>query len=123
MAPDGVRVEVVDDDALRAERWTRDLKRSLDTAEGFLVAYGETAGPVQDGTKGPVLHEVLEVSAVWAWPLAAPALVEVLKRWLGRERRARVRVTVGWDHVEIEGEPTPGQERVLLELLDKRPER
>lgn len=119
MAERIVRLEVVDADPLRRERLVRSLKRKFDSTEGVSAGYAddEYGAPVPAGAKGAILPDILELTAVWGWPLAAPLVAEAVKSWLRRERTARVRVTVGFDHVEIEGDPTAVQERILLALL------
>lgn len=117
-----LRVEVVDGDALRVERLTRALKRELDGVEGVSAEYADSPGTELSGAKGSVASEVLEVVAVWGWPLAAPLVAEVVKGWLRRESRARVRLTVGIESVEIEGDPTPAQERLMLAVLNRQGE-
>jgi hypothetical protein len=117
MAERIIRVEVVDVDTVRAERLTRALKRELDTVDGLSVAYADPGSRPAAGAKGDVLPAILEVAAVGVWPFAAPLLAEAVKSWLHREGRARVRITVGPDHVEIEGDPSAGQEKLLLALL------
>ena len=117
MAEGIIRVEVVDVDALRAERSTRALKRDLDSVDGLSVAYADPGPHPAAGAKGGVLPAILEVAAVGVWPFAAPLFAEAVKSWLHRESRTRVRITVGPDHVEIEGDPTAGQEKLLLALL------
>lgn len=117
-----IHIAIVEADPLRAERLTRGLKRALDEVEGIAVGY--VATPVLDSerAKGGVVHDVLEAAVVGAWPVAAPLLAEAVKAWLHREPAARVRITLGWDHVEIEGEPTPEQTKLLLALLERQEE-
>ena len=122
MADTHVRIEVADVDPLRAERLTRALRQDLGTVDTLLVAYADRDTTVPSGTKGGVPLEVLELTATVAWPLAAPLLAEKIKSWLRREEPATVRITVGFDHVEITGSPTPTQERLLLALLDRQGE-
>jgi hypothetical protein len=111
---------VVEADPLRAERLTRSLKRELDGVEGIAVDYVATHSPNSELAKGGVVHDVLEAVVVGGWPVCAPLLAEAVKSWLHREQDARVRITVGWDHVEIEGEPTPEQTKLLLALLERQ---
>ncbi|WP_194924219.1 effector-associated constant component EACC1 [Catenulispora pinisilvae] len=113
-----LRVEVIDDDALRAERLTRALKRELDNVDGISVDYADLTSTAPSGSKGSVLSEVLDVVATWGWPLGAPLLAEAVKAWLHKEGRARVRLTVGTNSVEIDGDPTPAQERLMLAVLN-----
>lgn len=115
-----IHIAVVEADALRAERLTRALKRELDEVEGVAVGFLETRAADSERAKGGVMHDVLEASIVGAWPVCAPLLAEAVKSWLRREREARVRITLGWDHVEIEGEPTPEQTKLLLALLERQ---
>jgi hypothetical protein len=115
-----IHIAVVEADPLRAERLTRSLKRTLDEVEGINVDYVATHMSNFERAKGGVTQELLEASVVGVWPVCAPLLAEAVKSWLHRERDARVRITVGWDHVEIEGEPTPEQAKLLLALLEQR---
>ena len=114
---------VVESDPLRAERLTRDLKRALDAVEGVTVGYVAAPAADSERAKGGVVYDVLEASIVGVWPVAAPLLAEVVKSWLHREGGGRVRISVGWDHVEIEGDPTPEQAKLLLALLEQREEK
>jgi hypothetical protein len=119
-----IQIAVVEADPLRAERLTRSLKRELDTVDGITVDYAATLGADSERTKGGVVYDVLEVCVVGVWPVAAPLLAEVVKSWLHRaEEGRRVRISVGWDHVEIEGEPAPEQMKLLLALLDRQEEK
>ena len=118
-----VQVAVVESDPLRAERLTRSLKGVLDAVDGIAVGYASMPAASSERAKGGVVHDVLEAAVVGAWPLAAPLLAEAVKSWLHREGEgSRVRISVGWDHVEIEGEPTPDQAKLLLALLERREE-
>lgn len=118
-----LQITVVEADPLRAERLTRSLKRALDAVEGVTIDYVVTQGANFERAKGGVVHEVLEASIVGVWPVCAPLLAEAVKSWLRREQGSRVRISVGWDHVEIEGEPTPEQTKLLLALLEQQEER
>jgi hypothetical protein len=119
-----IQVAVAETDPLRAERLTRSLKRALDAVDGIAVDYAATAAANSERTKGGVVYDVLEASIVGVWPLAAPLLAEAVKSWLHREGEgSRVRISVGWDHVEIEGEPTPDQAKLLLALMERREEK
>ena len=115
-----IQIVVVETDSLRAERLTRSLKRALDAVDGITVDYAVPPAAISERAKGGVLHDVLEASIVGVWPVAAPLLAEVVKSWLHREEGSRVRISVGWDHVEIEGEPTPEQTKLLLALLERQ---
>jgi hypothetical protein len=118
-----IQMAVVEADPLRAERLTRSLKRALDAVDGITVDYATAPTANSERAKGGVVHDVLEASIMGVWPVAAPLLAEVVKSWLHREEGSRVRISVGWDHVEIEGEPTPEQEKLLLALLERREEK
>jgi hypothetical protein len=115
-----IQIAVIETDPLRAERLTRSLKRTLDGVAGVAVEYAETSTQSSEHAKGAVVHDLLEASIVGVWPVCAPLLAEALKSWLQKEHDTRVRVTVGWDHVEIEGEPTVEQAKLLLALMDRR---
>jgi len=116
-----VRIEVVDQDLLWAERFTRQLHRDFAESEAFTVSYVEEDAAVRDGVKGAVASSVLAVVAVWGWPVGAPLLAELLKSRWHREERGKVRVTVGADFVEVAGEPTKAQQELLLALLTEKP--
>jgi hypothetical protein len=115
-----VHVEVLDVDPLRTERLTRTLVRDLGSVAELAISYADTDVRPADGAKGGATTDVLAIATVWGWPLVAPLLAEALKSWLHREKHARVRVTVGADHVEIDGDPTAGQEKLLLALLTRQ---
>ncbi len=117
----GVRIEVVDQDLLWAERFSRALHRDLAESEAFTVAYVEEDAVALDGAKGTAAASVLAVVAVWGWPLGAPLLAELLKTRWHREERGKVRVSVGADYVEVDGEPTKEQQELLLALLTEKP--
>ncbi len=117
----GVRIEVMDQDLLWAERFTRQLHRDLAESEAFTVSYVEEDVAVGDGVKGTSAASVLEVVAVWGWPLGAPVLAELLKSRWHRDERGKVRVSVGADYVEVEGEPTTAQRELLLALMTEKP--
>jgi hypothetical protein len=115
-----LQVAVVEADPLRAERLTRSLKRALDAVDSVVVDYVPSSAQGTELAKGGVVHDVLEASIVGAWPVCAPLLAEAVRAWLHHERDTRVRVTVGWDHVEIEGDPTAEQAKLLLALLERQ---
>lgn len=117
----GVRVEVVDHDLLWAERLTRQLHHDFAESEAFEVSYVEQEAAVVDGGKGAAVATALAVVAVWGWPVAAPLLAELLKSRWRREERGKVRVSVGADYVEVEGEPTKEQQELLFVLLTGKP--
>lgn len=117
-----LRVEVIDDDALRVERLTRALKRELDASDGISADYADLESAAPAGSKGSVVSEVLDVVALWGWPLAAPLVAEAIKAWLRKEGRARVRLTVGTNTIEIDGDPTPAQEKLMLAVLNGQDE-
>lgn len=119
-----IQIAVVEADPLRAERLTRSLKSALDAVDGIAVDYAATPAANSERTKGGVVYDVLEASVVGVWPVVAPLLAEVVKSWLHRDGDSRrVRIGVGWDHVEIEGEPTPEQMKLLLALLERQEEK
>jgi hypothetical protein len=115
-----LKVAVSATDQLRAERLTRSLKRELDAVDGVVVRYTETQSSTPEHAKGGVLQDALEVSIVGVWPVCAPLLAETVKAWLHREPSARVRITADWDHLEIDGDPTPEQAKLLHALLERR---
>lgn len=117
----GVRIDVMDQDLLWAERSARALHRDLTESEAFTVSYEDEDAAVPDGAKGAVAASALAVVAVWGWPLGAPLLAELLKGRWHREKRGKVRVTVGADFVELDGEPTKEQQELLLALLTEKP--
>ena len=114
------RIRVVADDELRAERLTRSLAQELDRIAGVAVKYEAVAAATTPGAKGAssdLLTAVLDI----AWPVAAPLVAEKVKDWRRERKRETVRVTVGDDYVELSGEPTAEQARLLAALLDDRP--
>jgi hypothetical protein len=108
---------VADRDLLRAERLARQLHRDFSDSEAFDVSYVEDEVSAADGVKGETTAIVLSIVTGWGWPVAAPLLAELIKSALHRERHSTVRVTVGADFVEIAGEPTEEQQKLLLALL------
>lgn len=114
------QIAVAEADPLRAERLTRSLKRALDAVEGVIVDYAPPAASNPERAKGGLAHYLLEASVVGAWPVCAPLFAEAVKSWFQRENGGRVRLTFGPDHVDIEGEPTPDQTRLLLALLERQ---
>jgi hypothetical protein len=115
-----LQVAVLEADQLRTERLTRSLKRELDEVEGVVIGYTKTQSSTPEHAKGGVLQDVLDVSVVGVWPVCAPLLAEAVKAWLHREPSARVRITADWDHLEIDGDPTPEQAKLLYALLERR---
>jgi hypothetical protein len=114
-----IQISVLEADSLRAERLTRSLDRALGAVAGVTVDYAAArSSATSERAKGGVVHDVLEVSIAGVWPVGAPLVAEAVKSWLHREQGSRVRISVGWDHVEIEGEPTPEQTKLLLTLLE-----
>ncbi len=115
-----IQIAVLEADPLRAERLTRSLNRALDSVEGIAVDYAATPSRPVEHAKGGVMQDVLAVSITGVWPVAAALLADALKSWLHREHGSRVRISVGWDHVEIDGDPTPEQAKLLLTLLERQ---
>lgn len=114
------RIRVVADDELRAERLTRALADELAHIAGVTVGYEAIVDAAVPGAKGAgsdLLIAVLDI----AWPVAAPLVAEKVKDWRHGRKRESVRVTVGDDYVELSGEPTEEQARLLAALLDAGP--
>lgn len=115
------QIQVTGDDELRAERSTRALGRALEAVEGVAVEYRAGSAGAVEGAKGAGAVELLKLAVEWAWPAAAPLVAEKIKDWRRteehKEEHAVVRVTVGEQYVELAGDPTEAQERLLVELL------
>ncbi|MYS46856.1 hypothetical protein GTY23_37880 [Streptomyces sp. SID5998] len=108
-------------DTFRQERLTRDLRDSLERADGLVVGFHddeEAAGP---GSKGTGAGEV----ALWVATAAAvvrPAsqvLITLIKEWCAKERHRKVVVTIAGDSIEITGRPDSAQERMVREFQDR----
>lgn len=111
------RFEVVASDALRRERLLRSLRDELVAVDDVEVNLASSPPP-QPGGKGAI--ESTAAILVAAAPLAQPT-AEVLKAtitgWLQRDRRTVLRATVGDRTVELTGEPSAAQQRLLDTLL------
>jgi hypothetical protein len=109
-------IEVFGDDVLRSEDATRALSADLTEAQDVTVRLEYAGDGPRQGAKGQgpeVLHAIVD----YAWPAAAPLVAEAVKKLCSRHRRERVRVTIGPDHVEISGDPSEEQARLLSEVL------
>jgi hypothetical protein len=112
-----VVIQVLGDDELRCEDVLRSFHQDLSSVDQVTVRleYANGTEPAA-GAKGPLaetLHAVIE----YAWPAAAPLLAERIKALCSRQRHERVRVSVGPDFVEIKGDPSEEQARLLAEML------
>lgn len=104
-------------DALRRERLTRSLRDDLAHIDGLDLKLVPDSAPAP-GSKGAVESTVAILVA--AAPLARPTanlLKTAITGWLQRDRRTVLRATVGDSTVELTGDPTPDQQRVLDALL------
>jgi hypothetical protein len=110
-------IQVFGDDALRNEDVLRAFDRELTAIEQVVVSleYGDGGVPVA-GAKGPT-GETLRAVVEYAWPVAAPLLAEKVKALCSRQRHEKVRVSVGPDFVEITGDPSAEQAKLLSEVL------
>lgn len=110
-------VTVLGDDELRCEDVLRALDRELTGLDQVVVrlGFGDGAAPVAGakGQAGDTLRAVVE----YAWPAAAPLVAEKVKALCSRRRHESVRVSVGPDYVEIKGDPSEEQARLLTEVL------
>lgn len=109
-------IEVSGEDVLRSEDTTRALSADLAAVQGVTVRLEFLGDTVRPGAKGPgaeVLHAVVD----YAWPAAAPLVAEAVKKLCSRHKHERVRVSVGPDYVEISGDPSQEQAKLLSEVL------
>ncbi|MEY9929118.1 hypothetical protein ABH926_003758 [Catenulispora sp. GP43] len=109
-------IEVSGDDALRSEDATRALSADLAAVQDVTVRLEYAGGTPRAGAKGPgaeVLHAVVD----YAWPAAAPLVAEAVKKLCSRHKRERVRVSIGPNYVEISGDPSEEQAKLLSEVL------
>lgn len=105
-------------DALRRERLTRSLRDDLAHIDGLDLTLAPASAAAQQGSKGAVESTVAILVA--AAPLVRPTadlLKAAITGWLQRDRRTVLRATVGDSVVELTGDPTPDQRRVLDALL------
>lgn len=111
-------IEVSGDDALRSEDATRALSIELTEVRDVTVRLEYVGDQPRQGAKGQgpeVLHAIVD----YAWPAAAPLVAEAVKNLCTRHKHERVRVTVGPNHVEISGDPSPEQAELLAQVLSE----
>jgi hypothetical protein len=98
-----IRIRVIAGDTFRAERLTRDLRRTLSTVEDLEVDFAGTGRTDHvDGEKGAGFAD-LALSATVAVPVAtavARVLVTAIREWCARERNRKVEI-VGNEGVRI----------------------
>jgi hypothetical protein len=110
-------IEVFGEDPLHSEDVTRGLGTVLAGGPDVSVRFEYTSGEMAQGAKGAEA-EALRAIVEYAWPAAAPLVAEAVKKVCTRHKHERVRITVGPNHVEITGEPTEEQTRLLMKVLD-----
>ena len=110
-------IEVFGEDPLHSEDVTRGLGAALADSQDVSVRFEYPGGETADGAKGNEA-EALRAIVEYAWPAAAPLVAEAVKKVCTRHRHERVRISVGPNHVEITGEPTEEQTKLLLKVLD-----
>lgn len=112
-----------DGDTLRQERLTVDLLEALGGSEAYSVTFTEEQVATDAGSKGSGVADVaLWASIAAASRPAAQVLITAIKEWCAvrRERSLEVNVSADGGHsVTVTGSPTPTQERLLHEFLDK----
>lgn len=110
-------VAVFGDDTLRSENVTRSLTADLAEIHDVTVRFEYSGGEPGPGAKGgpETLHAVID----YAWPAAAPLVAEAVKKLCTRHKHERVRVTVGPNYVEISGDPSAEQAKLLSEVLSE----
>lgn len=100
---ESIRIRVVAGDTFRAERLTRDLRRTLSTVEGLEVAFAESNHVDRpDGEKGTGFTD-FALSATVAVPVATAVtrvLVTAIREWCARERNRKVEIA-GRDGVSV----------------------
>ena len=112
-------IEVFGEDPLYSEDVTRGLGVELaggqDVSVRFEYVGAGTGTP--DGAKGGE-SEILRAIVEYAWPAAAPLVAEAVKKLCTRHKHERVRISAGPNHVEIIGEPTEEQTKLLMKVLE-----
>lgn len=109
-------IEVYGHDVLRSEDATRALTAGLAEAEDIAVRLEYAGDGARQGAKGQG-SEILRAVVDYAWPAAAPLVAEAVKKLCSRHKHERVRVTVGPDYVEVSGDPSEEQAKLLSEVL------
>lgn len=119
MRPDHLTVEIAlsFEDAEQAEQDLRFLRMELDDIDHEGVETAVT-GPAPAGARsgGSVGTGALLV-ALGSSGAALPALIALIKDWLGRRRAGTIKVTIGSDSVEMSGFLTAEQQRALDAFL------
>lgn len=118
-----IRIRVITGDTFRAERLTRDLRRTLSTVDELEIdfAAGDRADRA-DGEKGGGLSG-LALSATVAVPVATAVtrvLVTAIREWCARERNRKVEVTVDGSVVITGGIDEQTESIVRLLTRDRR---
>ena len=118
-----IRIRVIAGDTFRAERLTRNLRRTLSNVEDLDVdfAVGDRAGAA-DGEKGAGVAD-LALSATVAVPVATAVtrvLVTAIREWCALERNRKVEVTVDGSVVITGGIDEQTETIVRLLTQDQR---
>ena len=116
----GIHIRVIAGDTFRAERLTRDLRRTLSTVEGLDVGFtGADHTARAEGEKSAGAADLL-LSAAVTVPAATAVtriLVAAIHEWCARERNRKVEVT-GDGSVVITGGVDEQTERIVRVLTD-----
>lgn len=113
-----ILVEVASDgNTLLRERLTRSLCTELSSLDGVEVAFTEPPEETSGGAKsGPVTDLALWVAL--GAGTTGRIVVECIKAWSARERNRAVKLTRGDQTIEISGNPTAGQERIIEKFFE-----
>ncbi|MEV5650225.1 hypothetical protein AB0L57_18415 [Nocardia sp. NPDC052254] len=114
----GIHIRVIAGDTFRAERLTRDLRRTLSTVDGLDVGFAIADHPARaEGEKSAGSADLL-LSAAVTVPTATAitrVLVTAIREWCARERNRKVEVT-GDGSVVITGGVDEQTERIVRVL-------
>jgi hypothetical protein len=116
-----VHLEVVglaDTDRAELAELTSDLGGQLRQLDAEVTRPGASAaGP--EGTKGIDLGQLSELVVTVAQAPVLVAVVECIKRWVRHPGASKVRIRVGDDEIEMDGDPSDQQRELIAAFLER----